>query len=70
MAPYCLRMDTNANATRNARLGNGSAVHMTDDRGILCNRWGTVNGTWKPAKPTDDAATCQRCARIAREATR
>lgn len=49
----------------NARLGNGTAVHRTDEHGILCNRWGTVNGAWKAPKITTDAATCKRCAALA-----
>ena len=50
---------------RNARLGNGHAVHLTDDQGILCNRWGSVNGTIVRPRYTDDAATCKRCMRLA-----
>lgn len=47
-----------------ARLGNGTAVHLTDASGILCNRWGTVNGVWRAPRvvtgtPAD--ATCKRC---------
>lgn len=61
-------MDTNTATPAtfpNARLGNGTAVHLTDDQGILCNRWGTVNGVWKAPRNTTEAATCQRCAKIA-----
>lgn len=50
-----------------ARLGNGAAVHIADDQGILCNRWGTVNGVWKPATPVPGdwtEATCKRCHKI------
>lgn len=50
-----------------ARLGNGSAVHITDAQGILCNRWGTVNGVWKAPKPVPAGTqpTCQRCLKLA-----
>jgi hypothetical protein len=41
-----LHMNTNT-ALRTARLGNGNAIHLVDADGILCNRWGTVNGVWK-----------------------
>ena len=51
----------------NARLGNGQAVHLTDAQGILCNRWGTVNGAWKAPRTTTDAATCKRCQKLAGE---
>lgn len=49
----------------NARMGNGTAVHATDDKGILCNRWGTVNGVWKAPKSTSDPVTCKRCVKLA-----
>lgn len=49
----------------NARLGGGTAIHLTDAQGILCNRWGTVNGVWKAPRPTEDPATCRRCLAIA-----
>lgn len=58
--------EVTAKTFRNARLGNGNAVHLTDRQGILCNRWGTVNGVWKAPKFTNDAATCKRCATIAK----
>lgn len=54
-----------------ARMGNGAAVHLTDADGVLCNRWGTVNGRWvapSPVEGTPDDATCRRCQKIA-EAT-
>lgn len=48
-----------------ARLGNGTALHLADDQGILCNRWGTVNGVWKaPRIVTGATATCKRCIKI------
>lgn len=53
---------------RVARLGNGTALHLADDHGILCNRWGSVNGVWKPLKVVKGAhwtdATCMRCYRL------
>lgn len=59
-------METESNSShRNARLGNGAAVHLTDAEGILCNRWGTVNGVWKAPRLTDEAATCKRCLKLA-----
>jgi hypothetical protein len=65
-------MNTNENATeapRIARLGNGAALHLVDDQGILCNRWGTVNGVWKAPKLVEGAeATCKRCLKLAGEA--
>jgi hypothetical protein len=51
-----------------ARLGNGAAIHITDARGILCNRWGTVNGVWKAPQPVagdSTQATCKRCQKLA-----
>jgi hypothetical protein len=49
-----------------ARLGNGTALHLTDSNGILCNRWGTVNGVWKAPRIVEGAdATCKRCIRLA-----
>ena len=56
-----------------ARLGNGAAVHITDGAGILCNRWGTVNGVWKAPRPVPGdwtEATCKRCHRIRQDAAR
>lgn len=50
---------------KNAHLGRGVAIHITDARGILCNRWGTVNGTWVTPRSTDAPATCKRCIKIA-----
>lgn len=50
-----------------ARLGNGAAVHLTDASGILCNRWGTVNGVWKAPRPVVGEpadATCKRCRKL------
>jgi len=50
-----------------ARLGNGAALHLMDEAGILCNRWGTVNGVWKAPRIVAGATepTCQRCQKIA-----
>lgn len=54
---------------RVAQLGNGTARHLADERGVLCNRWGSTNGSWKSPRYIEDAeaadATCQRCLRIA-----
>jgi len=51
---------------RTARLGNGAAIHLADDQGILCNRWGTVNGVWKAPRFIEGAtATCKRCEKLA-----
>ncbi len=72
-------MDTNKNltgTTPNARMGNGTAVHLTevrpsgDGHAIICNRWGSSNGRWTAPKLTTDEATCKRCLTIQREATR
>jgi hypothetical protein len=60
-----LHMNTNT-ALRTARLGNGNAIHLVDDDGILCNRWGTVNGVWKAPRFVEGVeATCKRCKKIA-----
>ncbi len=49
-----------------ARLGNGAALHLADADGVLCNRWGTVNGVWKAPRIVVGAeATCKRCLRLA-----
>jgi hypothetical protein len=49
-----------------ATLGNGKALHLVDEQGILCNRWGTVNGVWKaPRVVTGAEATCKRCLSLA-----
>jgi hypothetical protein len=62
-------MDTNtttANTHRVAKLGNGASLHLVDTDGILCNRWGTVNGVWKAPKFVEGVeATCKRCHKIA-----
>lgn len=50
---------------RVAYLGNGISLHLVDEHGILCNRWGTVNGTWQaPEFVVGVQATCKRCAKI------
>ena len=51
--------------TTTARMGNGAAIHLVDDHGVLCNRWGTVNGRWIAPTPVDAPATCKRCIKIA-----
>jgi len=56
-------MDTTARRT--ARLGNGTAVHLVDARGILCNRWGSTNGVVRSPRFTDAPATCKRCQKLA-----
>lgn len=56
-----MHTDTAPAALSTARLGNGVAVHLVDAKGILCNRWGTVNGVWKAPKPVQAPATCKRC---------
>ncbi len=64
-------METTGTATQTApytvsRLGNGAALHLADARGIICNRWGSTNGTVKPLKPVKNAdATCKRCLKLA-----
>jgi hypothetical protein len=61
-------IETTTTTTELARLGNGAAIHITDAQGILCNRWGTVNGVWKAPRPvagTRDQATCKRCQKLA-----
>jgi hypothetical protein len=50
---------------KTATLGNGAAIHLIDKDGILCNRWGTVNGVWKAPKLVNADATCKRCIKIA-----
>lgn len=51
---------------RVSRLGNGTALHLADARGILCNRWGSTNGTVQGLKlVTGAAATCKRCLKLA-----
>lgn len=49
-------------------MGNGKAVHIIDGQGVLCNRWGTVNGVWKAPKVIEGGswvdATCKRCHKI------
>lgn len=56
----------NTNTYRVAKLGNGASLHLVDDHGILCNRWGTVNGVWKAPKFVEGAtATCKRCLKLA-----
>lgn len=58
--------DTATTALRTARLGNGTAIHLADDDGILCNRWGTVNGKWMAPRFVEGVtATCKRCQKIA-----
>lgn len=61
-------MNETATATQQvARLGNGTALHLLDDQGVLCNRWGTVNGVWKAPKIVPGAtATCKRCHKLAK----
>lgn len=56
-------MDTTTTTHSIARLGNGTALHLADADGILCNRWGTVNGKWMAPKIVQGAteATCKRC---------
>lgn len=57
---------THTETLRTARLGNGTAIHLVDDNGILCNRWGTVNGVWKAPKFVEGVeATCKRCQKLA-----
>jgi hypothetical protein len=57
---------TTTEGLRVARLGNGAALHLVDARGILCNRWGSTNGTVRaPRIVTGVAATCKRCQRLA-----
>lgn len=48
-------------------MGQGVALHLIDDKGVVCNRWGTTNGTWKAPKisATATEATCRKCLRIA-----
>jgi len=58
-------MNTTTHTLRNAHLGNGAAIHATDKDGILCNRWGTVNGVWKSPRYTDADVTCKRCMKLA-----
>lgn len=60
-------METNENTEyRVARLGNGAALHLVDAQGILCNRWGTVNGVWKAPRFVEGVeANCKRCAKLA-----
>lgn len=49
-----------------AKLGNGAALHLADKDGILCNRWGTVNGKWMAPKIVEGAeATCKKCLKLA-----
>lgn len=65
-APAALILPT-ADAPLTAILGNGQAIHLADDQGILCNRWGTVNGVWKPVQllgADPSHATCKRCLKI------
>ena len=49
-------------------MGNGKALHLIDAQGVLCNRWGTVNGVWKSPKVVEGAdwtdATCKKCAKL------
>lgn len=53
-------------ALRVARLGNGAALHLVDDHGILCNRWGSTNGTVRAPRFVEGAeATCRRCLKLA-----
>lgn len=57
---------TTENSHRVARLGNGTALHLVDARGILCNRWGSTNGTVRAPKFVEGAtATCKRCIKLA-----
>lgn len=48
-----------------ARLGNGNAVHLADKDGILCNRWGSMNGKVLAPKPIPGPATCKTCLKLA-----
>lgn len=53
------------NSLKVAKLGNGNSLHLVDAEGILCNRWGTVNGVWKTPQIVEGAeATCKRCIKI------
>lgn len=57
----------NTTTLRVARLGNGSALHFVDDQGILCNRWGSVNGTVRSPKFVvfTTRANCKTCIKLA-----
>lgn len=48
-------------------IGNGRTRHLTDDKGALCNRWGSTNGQWKAPKSADGEANCKRCLKIAKQ---
>lgn len=62
-------MTTTANGTQVdyiGRMGNGTALHIVNRNGAICNRWGSTNGTVRPPREVKGAeATCKRCLHLA-----